>query len=135
SARSEAAFRLHFAAMNLPLLALRNARRNRLRTVLTILGVTIAVFAFGFLRTVINAYYLGAEVAAKDRLITRNKTSLVVHLPMEYEAKIARMPGVTKIATANWFGAYYQDPKKFFANFAVEAEPYLDLYPEFVIPA
>ncbi|HJZ86765.1 MAG TPA: FtsX-like permease family protein [Polyangia bacterium] len=119
--------------MNLPLLAFRNARRNKTRTLLTVLGVTIAVFAFGFLRTVINAYYLGAEAAAKDRLVVRNLVSLVVPLPISYHQKLERVPGVTKVATANWFGGVYLDPKNFFAQFAIESEPYLDMYPEYLI--
>ena len=118
--------------MNLPLLAFRNVRRNRLRTILTVAGVMIALFAFGFLRTVIAAYYAGAEAAAKDRLVVRNATSLVVDLPEAYKNKIAQIPGVNKIGIANWFGGEYKDPKNFFAKFGI-TDDYLDLYPEFVI--
>jgi putative ABC transport system permease protein len=35
---------------------------------------------------------------------------------------------------AAWFGGIYQDPKNFFANFSV-GPGYLDLYPEFKLPA
>jgi putative ABC transport system permease protein len=119
--------------MNLAKLVVRNVSRNRLRTFLTILGVTIAVMAFGFLRTVISAYYQGVEAAAKDRLVTRNLVSLVVPLPIAYHAKIERVPGVTRVATANWFGGIYKEEKNFFAKFAIEAEPFLDLYPEYML--
>src|SRR5215831_5744474 len=118
--------------MNLPLLAFRNVRRNRLRTVLTVAGVMIAMFAFGFLRTVIAAYYAGAEAAAKDRLVVRNATSLVVDLPEAYKQKIGQIPGVTKVGIANWFGGEYKDPRNFFAKFGV-TDDYLDLYPEFIV--
>ena len=118
--------------MNLPLLAIRNVRRNRLRTVLTIAGVMIAMLAFGFLRTVIAAYYAGAEAAAKDRLIVRNATSLVVPLPLAYKDKIKKIPGVREVSAADWFGGEYKDPRNFFPKFAVQDE-YLDLYPEFQV--
>ena len=36
---------------------------------------------------------------------------------------------------ANWFGAYYQDPKDFFAQFAIKADTYLPMYPEMKIVA
>ena len=36
---------------------------------------------------------------------------------------------------ANWFGGRYGDGKRFFANFAVDAQSYLDLYPEMSVPA
>src|SRR5258706_9650695 len=45
------------------------------------------------------------------------------------------MPGVTGLSWANWFGGRYGDGKNFFANFAVDAESYLHLYPEIVMPA
>jgi putative ABC transport system permease protein len=117
--------------VNLPKLALRNLGRNRTRTLLTVIGVMVAVLAFGFLRTVITAYYAGAAAASKDRLVVRNATSLVVPVPIAYRDQIARLPGVTRVATADWFGGVYKEKKNFFPNFAVDAEPYLELYPEF----
>ena len=44
-------------------LVLRNAFRHRLRTLLTITGLAIAVLAFGLLRTVVDAWYAGAAAA------------------------------------------------------------------------
>src|SRR5262249_24541946 len=121
-----------FAAMNLPLLAFRNVRRNRLRTVLTIAGVMVIMLLFGFLRTVIGAYYAGAENARKDRLVVRNATSLVVPLPLAYKDKIKKIHGVSQVSAADWFGGVYKDPRNFFPQFAIQDE-YLDLYPEFQI--
>ncbi len=40
-------------------LALRNAFRQRLRTGLTVLGLVIAILAFGLLQTVVDAWYAG----------------------------------------------------------------------------
>jgi putative ABC transport system permease protein len=114
-------------------LIVRNAMRHRLRTLLTIVGLLIAVVAFGLLQTVVDAWYAGAQSASSTRLVTRNAISLVFPLPLSYEARIRSVEGVTTVARANWFGGIYQDPKKFFAQFAVSAN-YLDLYPEFVLP-
>jgi putative ABC transport system permease protein len=91
------------------------------------------VSAFGLLRTVIDAWYAGAQAASNARLITRNSISLVFPLPLNYEARIRSIEGVATVARSNWFGGVYQDPKKFFAQFAVSPN-YLDLYPEFVLP-
>ena len=45
------------------------------------------------------------------------------------------MPGVeTGRRTARWFGGIYQDPSNFFAQMAVEPEPFLKIYPEFKLP-
>lgn len=65
-------------------MALQNAFRHRLRAFLTILGIVIAILAFGLLRTVVSAWYGGVDAASDSRLITRNATSLVFPLPISY---------------------------------------------------
>jgi putative ABC transport system permease protein len=114
-------------------LILRNSFRHRLRTLLTLLGLAIAVLAYGLLQTVVDAWYAGAAAASGTRLVTRNAISLSVFLPASYESRIRGVDGVTKVARSNWFGGIYQEPKNFFPQFAV-SDAYLDLYPEFVIP-
>ncbi|MEM5342964.1 ABC transporter permease [Paraburkholderia azotifigens] len=112
----------------------RNALRHKLRTMLTVLGLTIAVLAFGLLHTVVDAWYAGAAAASNARLVTRNAISLVFPLPLSYENRIRGVDGVTTVARSSWFGGVYREPKNFFAQFAV-SDNYLDLYPEFVLPA
>jgi len=114
-------------------LILRNALRHKLRTSLTVVGVAIAVLAFGLLRTLVAAWYLGVESSSASRLITRNAISLIFVLPASYQEKIRQVPGVTAVSHGNWFGGVYIDEKNFFPNFAVEPKTYLELYPEFVL--
>ncbi len=115
-------------------LIIRNAFRHKLRSVLTIVGVAIAVLAFGMLRTLVGLWYLGAENASATRLVTRNAISLVFSLPISYKDRIRQVPGVKSVSWGNWFGGIYIDEKHFFANYAVEPKSYLDLYPEFILP-
>ncbi|MGS0892627.1 ABC transporter permease [Burkholderia stagnalis] len=115
-------------------LIVRNALRHRLRTLLTVLGLTVAVLAFGLLHTVVDAWYAGAAAASSGRLITRNAISLAFPLPVSYENRIRGVDGVTAVVRSNWFGGVYRDPKNFFASFAT-SDNYLDLYPEFILPA
>lgn len=114
---------------------LRNALRHKLRNTLTICGMCIAILAFGMLRTVISAWYAGVDASSTSRLITRNSISLVFPLPLSYRDKIRGVEGVKTVSYGNWFGGIYIEEKNFFANFAVEPKTYLELYPEFVIPA
>jgi putative ABC transport system permease protein len=114
-------------------LLVRNAFRHRLRSALTILGITIAILAFGLLRTVITTWYLAVEATADTRLVVRNAVSLIFPLPYSYKDRIRQIDGVTIVSYGNWFGAYYMDKKNFFANFAVEPRTYLDLYPELIM--
>lgn len=115
-------------------LLLRNAFRHKLRTLLTILSITIAILAFGLLRTFISAWYAGAEASSASRLVTRNSISLIFPLPFSYKDKIRQIDGVKQVSWGNWFGGIYVEEKNFFANFAVEPKTYLDLYPEYILP-
>jgi putative ABC transport system permease protein len=112
----------------------RSAFRNKLRTSLTILGITIAILAFGLLRTLISAWYAGVEASSATRLVTRNSVSIVFPLPHFYKNKIQQVNGVKTVSYGTWFGGVYGDEKNFFANFAVEPRSFLELYPEFIIP-
>ena len=114
-------------------LLFRNAFRHRLRTGLTILGITIAILAFGMLRTMVGAWYAGVEASSAGRLVTRNAISLIFPLPISYKDKIRQVSGVKIVSYGNWFGGLYIDEKNFFANFAVEPKSYLQLYPEFIL--
>lgn len=112
----------------------RNALRHRLRTLLTVLGITVALLSFGLLRTVVTAWYAGVNASSANRLVTRNAISLVFSLPVSYTERIKKVDGVKGVSYANWFGGIYISEKNFFPNFAIEPKSYLDLYPEFVLP-
>jgi putative ABC transport system permease protein len=115
-------------------LLFKNAFRHRLRTGLTILGIAITILSFGMLRTMVNAWYAGVEASSAGRLVTRNSISLIFPLPFNYKDKIRQVNGVKLVSYGNWFGGIYIDEKNFFANFAVDPQSYLDLYPEFILP-
>jgi putative ABC transport system permease protein len=120
--------------MHILKLIFKNAFRHKLRTFLTILGVTIAILAFGLLRTVISAWYAGVEASSASRLVTRNAVSLVFPLPLSYREKIRQVEGVKRVSYGTWFGGIYIDEKNFFANYAVEPGTYLQMYPEIIVP-
>ncbi len=119
--------------MNFPILVIKSAFRNRVRTVLTSIGVAVTIIAFLFLRTFIAAWYAGAESAGADRMVVRNKTAIIFPLPLAYASKVKNVPGVSALSYMVWFGGYYKDPKQFFAKFAMEDHA-LELYPEVLVP-
>jgi putative ABC transport system permease protein len=55
-------------------------------------------------------------------------------LPLAYRSRLTAEEDVHTVSYATWFGGVYQDPSNFFANFAVDGESYLALYPEMVMP-
>jgi putative ABC transport system permease protein len=118
-------------------LVLKNGLRHKLRTLLTILGIAIAVMSFGFMRTIVTAWSAGVEASAANRMITRHSVSFIFPLPYAYLQQIEKIPGVTDVSFASWFGGVYKDPadwKNFFPRMAVDAEGFFLLYPEFIIP-
>ena len=116
-------------------LVLKNALRHKLRTALTVAGIVVAISAFGLLRTVIDAWYAGANASSSARLVTRNAVSLVFALPLTYADRIRQVSGVAAVSWANWFGGVYISERNFFPQFAVDAPTYLEIYPEFVLSA
>ena len=119
--------------MFIPLLVFKNIFRHKLRTTLTVVGIVIAITAFGLLRTIVDAWYAGANASSSARLITRNSVSLVFALPLTYAQKIRQAEGVASVAWANWFGGVYVSERNFFPQFAISAPAYLDMYPEFLL--
>ncbi len=103
------------------LLVVRNAFRHKLRTALTVVGIIVAITAFGVLRTIVDAWYAGANASSSARLVTRSSVSLVFPLPLTYAQKIRQIAGVQSVSWANWFGGVYQTERNFFPQFAVDA--------------
>ncbi len=121
--------------MFVPLLVVKNALRHKLRTTLTVVGIVVAITAFGLLRTIVDAWYAGANASSSARLVTRSSVSLVFQLPITYAQKIRQVEGVQAVSWMNWFGGVYISERNFFPQFAVDAATFLDLYPEFILPA
>lgn len=122
--------------MTLYALAFRNVLRNRFRNALTVIGVAVAVLAFVLLRTVIFAWTVGVDFAAKDRIGTRHKVTFVMPLPKRYIDDVRQVPGVVAATWMNWFGA--KDPrhdKEFFGTMAVDPQSFFQVYDELQVPA
>jgi len=111
-----------------------NLKRKKLRTSLTLLSIVVAFILFGFLSAVQEALVGGVALAGADRLIVRDKVSIINFLPVSYEARIERIPGVDFATHQTWFGGIYQDPKNFFMQNPVEPEKFLKMHPEFILP-
>jgi putative ABC transport system permease protein len=116
-------------------LILKHLRRNWVRTLSTVLAMAVCIFLICTLQTVVDAVNYGLSLGNASRLVTRHYVSLVYNLPNSYKNKIAAIPGVQNTTISNWFGGVYRgDFKFFFANMAVEPEPFLQIYPEMVLP-
>lgn len=110
-------------------------RRKKARTLLTLLSVAMAFALFGLLDAVRVAFTAPQNLAGIDRLVVSSRFSIIQPLPLAHLARMRAVPGVRRIAWANWFGGIYQDPKNFFPTIAVSPQPFLEVHPEIVLPA
>lgn len=107
--------------------------RKKTRTVFTLLSVFVAFLLFGMLMTIRAAFAFGVEIAGADRLVLIHKVSLIMPLPVSYLNRLQATPGVTMATHNTWFGGVYQDPSNFFAQIAVQPEPFMTLYPDYTL--
>jgi putative ABC transport system permease protein len=122
----------------LPLI-LKNAWRNRRRTILTVISIGISMCLLGMLMAVYHAFYLSDPPPDQAlRLVTRHRVSLVFSMPEYYEEKIRHLPGVRAVVLRNWFGGTYKDArdyKNFFARFGTEPDRVFDVFTDIKIAA
>ncbi|MDB6056982.1 MAG: ytrF [Verrucomicrobiales bacterium] len=114
-------------------LIIANLFRKKLRTTLTFLSILIAFVLYGYLVAIRAAFGAGVTFAGADRLVVRNKVSLIQLIPVSYKDRIQRIPGVRSVVHSTWFGGYYQKPANFFAQMPVNPKEYLDIYPEVLL--
>jgi putative ABC transport system permease protein len=119
-------------------LVLKNSWRNRRRTTLTILSISISLALLGTMMAIYHAFYLSDVPPSQAlRLVVRNRISLVVPMPEYYAEKIRQIPGVQEVAPYQWFGGVYKDQretKNMFARFAVDPEKLITVRGEMKIP-
>src|SRR5579871_5270123 len=112
-------------------LVARNSLRNRRRTVLTLLSVSLSFFLICTLRTVLDKLETPPPFPnAGRRAVVRHATSLGMAMPISYRDRIRGVPGVIAASAAQWFGGIYRDPFFFFAQYAVDADEFFAIYPE-----
>ena len=111
----------------------KNLFRRKARTLFTVLSIMVAFVLFAYLAAIRLAFGTGVSVAGADRMLVIHKVSLIQPLPESYLGRIVAVDGVADISHMSWFGGIYQDPRNFFAQFAVDPESYLRLYPEIVL--
>jgi putative ABC transport system permease protein len=113
---------------------LKHLRRNWIRTGSTAAAIAVCIFLFCTLQTFVASLH-GSLSQGAVRLVTRNNVSRFVSLPSTYDARIAGVPGVERVAAANYFGGMrdVNNPDSEFANFAIEAQNFLAMYPEYML--
>lgn len=115
----------------------KNAFRNPRRSVLTLLRIAFSLLLLTLMVTIWRTFYIdpGSSHSTK-RLLMRHKVSLANFLPASYRQQIQSEPGVVGVVPMTWFGGLYMNdkPENAFAQFAVDPEALLQVYPENKVP-
>jgi putative ABC transport system permease protein len=116
-------------------LILKNALRNRRRTILTALSVAVSLFLLVSLRTMtieLQGQSLMTEQSSR-RLITRSAVSLQLPLPLALEERLRRMDGVETVSEYQWFPCYYQQLRE--PMIVIAADPlFAGTDPDYPVP-
>ncbi|HXU40021.1 MAG TPA: FtsX-like permease family protein [Blastocatellia bacterium] len=108
----------------------KNLGRNKRRTVLTILSVSVSVFLLATMQAVIAALGgISNLTGGEYRVIVRRNTSIADSMPEAYGQKIGQVPGVVAACASNWFGGIYKEdkPRNTFAQFYVDTKALFDV--------
>jgi putative ABC transport system permease protein len=124
--------------MTLSGFVVKNAFRNKRRSVLTVLSIGFSLLLLTLMITIWRSFYMdqGAPNSAK-RVITRHRVSLSFLLPGYYREKIRSVPGVVAVVPMTFFGGKYKDdrPENSFAQFATDPGEYIDVASDKIVPA
>jgi putative ABC transport system permease protein len=122
--------------MNYLSLVLRNLGRNKRRSILTALSITVSIFIFASLISLpglLNAVL--RDRANSLRLICHSKASLLYMLPESYRRRIETIPHVEAVAAYSVFLASYQDPNQQLGVLAVDDDHIREIFPDWDISA
>ncbi len=116
-------------------LILANLGRNKLRTALTGGAIMLAVMLVCLLLTMPAGLDIFLnKIASNTRISVHNKAGIVYTMPYSFARKIRQVEGVTGAVAMVWYGgAFEEEGRVTFPNFAVEAEHIAAVYPDYGI--
>jgi putative ABC transport system permease protein len=113
----------------------RNARRNPIRSFLTIASTSISLFLMMIL---VTFFAINDEVSSTlgvhHRIITMNSQGFAGVLPITRVAEVAATDGVLAATPFSWYGGKYGEETMPFAQFGVDPATIFTIYDEFKVP-
>jgi len=109
--------------------------RKPARTVLTMASIAVAFLLFGILQGVVSGFDGAIAKLSSTRLRVMNRTNLFEGLPIAYETRIARVPGVRRVTHVAALASVFQDPKNGLSAYATDVAAYLDVVPDYKVAA
>ncbi len=118
-------------------LIVANLGRNKLRSALTGGAIMLAVVLVCLLLTMpAGLDALLNTIANNTRISVHNKAGIVYAMPYAFVRKVRQVDGVADAVSMTWFGgAFEEDGRVTFPNFAVEVDRIGGVYPDYPIAA
>ncbi len=114
---------------------LRNARRNPVRSLLTIAQTAICLFLTMILLSFFAVYdQANASTRISNRIASLNSNGFAGMIPISRLPEIGALNGVVAASPFSWIGAKYQDAIMPFAQFAVDPNTVFTIMDELTIP-
>jgi putative ABC transport system permease protein len=114
---------------------LRNARRNPVRSMLTIASTAICLF----LMMILQSFFAisdeaNASVRINNRIASLNANGFAGTIPIARVREVAALDGIIAASPFCWIGGKYQDRIMPFAQFAVDPDTAFTVMDELVLP-
>src|SRR5262249_53291910 len=114
----------------------RNARRNPMRSLLTIASMGICLFLMMIL---VSFFAIRDDVLAEtricNRVISMGANGFAGMNPISRVKEVAQLDGVVATSPFSWYGGKYQEEVLPFAQFGVDPETVFTILSEMTIPA
>jgi len=113
-----------------------NLGRNKLRTALTGGAIMLAVALVCMLLTMpAGLDALLDNLTSNTRISVHNKAGIVYSMPASFTRKVRQVDGVAAAAGQVWFGGAFEEQGRVtFPNFAIESEHVAAVWPDYKIP-
>lgn len=113
----------------------RNARRNPVRSVLTIASTSVCLFLMMSLLSFFAVYDEAySSMRIYNRVMTLNSNGFAGVVPIARVPEVARIEGVKAASPFAWFGGKYLNEIMPFAQFGVDQDVILEILDEFTVP-
>lgn len=122
--------------MTLSGFVVRNAFRNKRRSLLTMLSISFSLLLLTMMMSIWRTFYIDqGPPNAMQTIITRDRVSLAFFLPAYYRDKIRTIPGVVAVAPMTYFGNVYKDDRSTnsFAQVVTDPDEYPKVAPDKIV--
>ncbi len=114
---------------------LRNARRNPVRSLLTVATLAVSLFMMVSLRSLLAANEASAaQVKGYHRIVVMSSQGFAQPVRIALRPQVEALDGVVAVTPFAWFGGKYADETIPFAQFGVDPQTVFTVYHELRVP-